>query len=159
MGTDLFRTRDPTRCLLLFKGDVWERNYLHLTTERNMIPYETAPPGTPVSKEYLWPPKCTLSFYSTKGDLLGRFGQRWRRLDLADTLMFDVGGNSRMVIFGIRSDSVKQKLWDEESITALEALIRHDFGGDGYKVSIRRETALGESRAVEFRWHLKIHAK
>jgi hypothetical protein len=123
-----------------------------------VIPYETAPPGTTIDKQCLWPPRCTLSFYDGSGTVLGRFGQRWRRLDLSDTLMLNHNTNSRVVYFGVTSRSVSWQEWDEDRVYSVERNMRHDLGMDGYKVTIQRTSALGAPCKSEFIWKLSIRS-
>ncbi len=105
---------------------------------------------------FLWPARCTLSFYNGRGRLLACFGNRYRRLDLSDSLMLSYPGSSRVVHFGIRSDSTRMSRWNEDTVKRYERLIKYDLGFDGYRVSIRRESPLGEPCSKEFCWRLAI---
>ncbi len=121
-----------------------------------MIPRETALPGEAISKACLWPPRCTLNFYDLNRKPLASYGQRWRRLDLSDTLMLNWPHSTRVVHFGISSKSARMTVWDETAVANIESLVRNDLGSDGYRVAIRRETSLGCACADEFVWRLAI---
>ena len=110
-----------------------------------------------VQDRYLWPPKCTLSFYR-RGALLGRFNNR--RLDLSDTLMLGHDANQLTVEFGVATNSRRWSYWDEEKLAIIESLIRYDLGFDGYGVTIRRWGGyVGMPCDMEFRWKLRIRPR
>ena len=121
-----------------------------------MIPRETARAGEVIAKEALWPPRCTLNFYGRNHRPIATYGQRYRRLDLSDTLMLDWPHKTRVVYFGVSSRSTRMAVWDEATVASMERRIRNDLGEDNYRVAIRRETTLGNACADEFVWRLAI---
>ena len=104
----------------------------------------------------LWPPRCALNFYDRNLKPLAISGQRDRRLDLSDMLMLYWPHKTRVVHFGFRSKSTRMVVWDDDSVAKIERLIRHDLDSDGYRVTIRRETSLGNPCSDEFVWRLAI---
>lgn len=110
-----------------------------------------------VQDKYLWPPKCTLSFYR-RGAALGSFTNR--RLDLSDTLMPPHDASQLTVQFGVVTESRRWLCWDEENLVKIEGLIRYDLGFDGYGVTIRRCAGyVGMPCDLEFRWKLRIRPR
>lgn len=116
---------------------------------------EKAEPGGSMDGEFQWPPRSTLRFYDRNHLRLRSFRQ-CRSLDLSDTLMLYCKHKTRVVHFGICSKSTRMQSWDKSAVIKLERLIRHDLKTDGYRVTIRRESTLGNACTEEFLWRLAI---
>ncbi len=110
----------------------------------------------PIGRDYMWPPRCKLSFYNGWGTLLR--SSTARDLDLADSLMLFWPHASRRVILGMSSQSsaAHWKVWTEQILDRMEYLIRYDICFDGYRVGLTRLTNVGIPCAEEFRWQLHI---
>ena len=107
-----------------------------------------------IEKHFMWPPKSFLSFYTGRGKLI--LDSRDRRLDLSDALMSSWQKPSRTVIFGLRTDSIGWRAWNEEELADIERLIRYDLNHDGFSVTIKRIGNVGLHSSKEFKWNLMI---
>ena len=105
---------------------------------------------------YLWPPRCTLSFYRDSGR---RFWWTHERdYDLFEALFLDWPHQSRRVTFGISTRSRRSEWdhWNESNVCKLERLISWDFENDDCHVRAERIDPLTGRCTTEFRWRLHI---
>jgi hypothetical protein len=114
-------------------------------------------------EKHAWPPLSQLSFYRSMPTML--FSTMNRRLDLADTLGDSIElGESRNVVFGLKTSCHEWKAWTEKNLKIIEKQIRYDLEFDGFDVEIERITSavcpVTKKKNLpsykEFLWNLKI---
>jgi hypothetical protein len=103
-----------------------------------------------------WPPEAVLTLYGQGGVCLRR--HRGKTFDLSDAVGPFVAAGRKSVLFGIRSESVRRRVWTEERIRGQESNIRYDLAADGFEFTLARLKGIGLSWADEALWKLNIRA-
>lgn len=102
-----------------------------------------------------WPTQMRIAFYNGRGQF--QWQTSGRGFDLCDELMLWWEKSSRTIYMGLNIKCDGWSIWDEETLSTVERLIRYDISFDGYRVTIKRVATKRRAKCTEeFLWKLVV---